>query len=348
MKVNHFSILVAALTLAINGGMCSPITTQTSPNSEVISYNRFDLMIQDLQMAVHNLFFKENPTSRTDTTSSPLVLDVNYNKYNVGDEPDVLVDYGAPFTGCFGMFRDAKDCQSEKPNDSVVSEDPTNPSNRVMSIKFAGGVYGTDAPNTGGQFYSNTLQNLDGLREATLEYSVYFPEDFDFKMGGKLPGMHGGPELECSGGTNADGSNCFSTRLMWREDGEGEAYLYIPMDYQTEELCAQCAYPEMVSGCKDVAHCSLDRGAFTFSKGKWNTVKQYIRLNTVGSNDGFFKLYHNNNLVMNQELVYRTSDKVGINGFFFSTFFGGSSQEYAPKDDQVSMFKNIRLYAGEA
>lgn len=53
-----------------------------------------------------------------------------------------------------------------------------------------------------------------------LEYEVYFPGSFDFVMGGKLPGMHGG-NLQCSGYSSVpNGNNCFSTRLMWRENGE--------------------------------------------------------------------------------------------------------------------------------
>jgi hypothetical protein len=55
---------------------------------------------------------------------------------------------------------------------------------------------------------------------AMLEYEVYFPGSFDFVMGGKLPGMHGG-NLQCSGYSSVpNGNNCFSTRLMWRENGE--------------------------------------------------------------------------------------------------------------------------------
>jgi hypothetical protein len=53
-----------------------------------------------------------------------------------------------------------------------------------------------------------------------VEYEVYFPKNFDFVMGGKLPGMHGG-NLQCSGYSSIpNGNNCFSTRLMWRENGE--------------------------------------------------------------------------------------------------------------------------------
>ena len=35
---------------------------------------------------------------------------------------------------------------------------------------------------------------LRGANNVTLEYSVYFPSDFDFVKGGKLPGLYGGHE----------------------------------------------------------------------------------------------------------------------------------------------------------
>ncbi|XP_050413617.1 uncharacterized protein LOC126828082 [Patella vulgata] len=41
-------------------------------------------------------------------------------------------------------------------------------------------------------------------------------------MGGKLPGLFG----DCSGGRHS--TTCFSARLMWREKGDGEIYVYMP------------------------------------------------------------------------------------------------------------------------
>ena len=43
--------------------------------------------------------------------------------------------------------------------------------------------------------------------KARLEYEVYFPHDFDWNKGGKLPGIQGG-NTGCGGGASAD--NCFS------------------------------------------------------------------------------------------------------------------------------------------
>jgi hypothetical protein len=69
---------------------------------------------------------------------------------------------------------------------------------------------------------------------------VLFPGNFDFRLGGKLPGMHGG-NLMCSGSKMLpNGTNCFSTRLMWRENGAGEVYFYLPLARQEDAFCREC------------------------------------------------------------------------------------------------------------
>jgi hypothetical protein len=76
-------------------------------------------------------------------------------------------------------------------------------------------------PKGGSQFYAAPL-DLRNARSVTFAYSVFFPSDFEWAKGGKLPGLYGG-RTGCSGGDPA--IDCFSTRLMWREGGAGELYL---------------------------------------------------------------------------------------------------------------------------
>lgn len=71
-------------------------------------------------------------------------------------------------------------------------------------------------------------------RTAIFKYGVTFPVGFDFVKGGKLPGLYGG-KTSCTGGDPA--VDCFSTRLMWREGGQGELYLYANRDAQDSSIC---------------------------------------------------------------------------------------------------------------
>ena len=79
-------------------------------------------------------------------------------------------------------------------------------------------------PQGGSEFYAKPL-DISKAKNVTLEYKVFFPGDFDWVRGGKLPGLYGG-HTRCSGGNSA--LDCFSTRLMWRAGGAGELYLVRP------------------------------------------------------------------------------------------------------------------------
>ena len=91
----------------------------------------------------------------------------------------------------------------------------------VLEVTYAGKNFGPDA---GAQLYS-LWNSSDGsqFNSMLLTYEVAFDSNFDFVMGGKLPGVRGGPDPDgCSGGNASTGENCFSSRLMWRKNGAGE------------------------------------------------------------------------------------------------------------------------------
>lgn len=56
-------------------------------------------------------------------------------------------------------------------------------------------------PQGGTEFYAQPL-DLSTAQNASLKYSVYFPPDFEWVKGGKLPGLYGGHK-GCSGGNAA-------------------------------------------------------------------------------------------------------------------------------------------------
>ncbi|KAH0830194.1 hypothetical protein J3R83DRAFT_1549 [Lanmaoa asiatica] len=225
-------------------------------------------------------------------------------------------------------------------------------------------------PEGGADFYASPL-NLAGARNVTLEYSVFFPADFDWVKGGKLPGLFGG-HTGCSGGASA--RDCFSTRLMWRPQGVGELYLYAPKDKQTEALCA-----DVGSVCDATYGFSIGRGAFNFTAGDWTHLVQNVVLNTPGHSDGTFMLFVDGRPMINRtDMFYRdnvaqqtkknksslktpidfapairhvTAIKLDENegvpqpaeflGLFFSTFFGGHGKQYATPKQQYTWFKDF-------
>ncbi|THU92114.1 hypothetical protein K435DRAFT_216899 [Dendrothele bispora CBS 962.96] len=144
---------------------------------------------------------------------------------------------------------------SQVPVPSYSQQSESKPQS-VLQLFYPKGSINPSGTNKGGsQFYATPL-NLSNATSVSLTYSVYFPEDFEFVLGGKLPGLYGG-QTGCSGGKLLE--DCFSTRMMWRKEGEGEMYLYAPENNQTPELCED---PQ--SDCNVEYGFSLGRGSFNY------------------------------------------------------------------------------------
>ena len=135
-----------------------------------------------------------------------------------------------------------------------------------------------------------------------MRYWLRLPANFAWVKGGKLPGLYGGRVI--SGGNIPDGTNGFSTRLMWRVDGQGELYLYGPTSsrYGT----------------------SLGRGSWNFVRERWQCIEQEVVLNTPGQLDGTVRIWVDGDMAYeNTRLLFRTVNTLQIEGVFFSTFYGG-------------------------
>jgi hypothetical protein len=178
----------------------------------------------------------------------------------------------------------------------------------------------SDTAHGGAQFY---LPWHGGpANEAYLRYFVRFPMGFDFVKGGKLPGLYGGTVV--SGRKIPDGTNGFSTRYMWRTNGAGEVYAYLPTS---------------------VAHgTSLGRGSWFWPTGVWTEVQQRVKLNTPGQADGEVRVWLNGTPVLTATgLTMRSDPGLQVDGLFFSTFFGGGDASWASPRDQYTDFAGFTI-----
>jgi hypothetical protein len=158
--------------------------------------------------------------------------------------------------------------------------------------------------------------------EATLKYRVRFEPGFDFVKGGKLPGLYGG--VVNNGKDIPDGTNGWSTRLMWREEGQGEVYAYLPTS--------------------TVHGTSLGRGSWSFGLGRWISVEQHVRLNTPGVADGLIEIVVDGVQVLRvKDVVFRGVASLKIEGVFFSTFFGGDDTSWATPQTVRADFTDLSL-----
>ena len=152
----------------------------------------------------------------------------------------LLID-GAVWTGNLNNFPQGWPItKGSCKNTCQIINDPTvaNTTNKVFHIKYPKDSCSSSCGiESGVSIYISPLPESD---KATLEYEVYFPSDFDFVKGGKLPGIAGGTD-GCTGCTRDEPlrSECFSARFMSGPNGQGYPYLYLPIKAQhTSDFCS--------------------------------------------------------------------------------------------------------------
>jgi hypothetical protein len=172
-----------------------------------------------------------------------------------------------------------------------------------------------EANKFGGPQGHNIRLPIKPGHEYTFEYRIRFDGNFDFSRGGKIPGLAGGNAP--TGCVNVD-ANGFSARMMWRENGKLIGYLY---DQDQSVDCGDgIATP------------------FTFTRDMWHQVKERVRINTGKNHDGILQVWLNDKMVIDRSNVeYMVESPTNrINTVLFHSFFGGSTQDWAPSR-QVSI-----------
>lgn len=192
-------------------------------------------------------------------------------------------------------------------------------SNEIEVLYPTGSYSPKNSTIKGGAEFIYRLENSTDI--ATLTYQIRFEPGFDFRKGGKLPGLCSD---SCPSGW-ADVSDGFSARLMWRKNGDGEVYLYIPGKIEK--------YGQ-----------SMGRGKFRFIPGQYHTISETIHLNTSGNSDWSLKLEFDGKEVISENgIVFRTTQTKKINSLFFSTFFGGNDASWATYKDQKVRFRGFSV-----
>lgn len=215
----------------------------------------------------------------------------------------------------------------------------------VLQINYPKGSYAPSiGPVTGGtHFYANPFGGKTSFSKMLVSYDVAFPVGFNWVLAGKLPGIYGGTPYDgCSGGVQSTGANCLTMRMMWRQNGVGEVYAYVPADPKS----AFCRDSQVL--CNDQYGKSIGRGQIFFQPGVWTRLDMVMELNEpAGNSNGTLHVYQNGNLaVQMSNIPYRSTGMVGFQGLLFSSFFGGSDPTYATPVDTAVYFRNVQLSVG--
>lgn len=186
----------------------------------------------------------------------------------------------------------------------------------VLAVDYPKGSFGSR--KGGSQF----LVNLPPKNSYTLDYSLKFTEGFDFRLGGKLPGLTSGGSKWTGGNRPLNGEG-FSARLMWRKDGAAELYLYY--------LDMQGKWGE-----------SIRFENLNFEYDKWYKIRQKIILNNPDKSNAELYIWINDELVLEkQNFRLRNDNKLQIDSLYFSTFHGGGSAKWGPHNDSTAYFGDL-------
>lgn len=169
------------------------------------------------------------------------------------------------------------------------------------------------------------------LFAATLSYKVKFSRDYDWTLGGKLPGLC---SENCPVGCRSVGHNAgWSNRIMWRKQGHLVSYAYHP---DKERRCGvDFRWGQMVK------------------PGEWHEIKLYMKMNVPGIANGVQKVWLNGVLVFEKEdMLYRNRPGHKIEKFLLNNFHGGNANgpnasDFAPEKDQAVWIDDILIQEGE-
>ena len=198
-----------------------------------------------------------------------------------------------------------------------IIKDPLGEKGNILKVDYPKGTVG---PETNGiQF----IKSLPVSNEYYLDYYVYFEEGFDFRQGGKLPGLTSGGS-KYTGGNHPDNGEGWSARYMWVKKGEAIVYFY---------------YVDMKSKYGDAV-----KSGINFETKKWYRLTQRIKLNENNLSNGIMQVWIDGKEVINNtDVRYRLWGKGDIDTFYFSTFHGGATEDWSPQNDSFALFDNIKV-----
>jgi hypothetical protein len=341
---------------------------------------------------------RSSPTSRTESVSSfqLLILGVIFCAVIGGG-----ISLAAHLNGGFSMIFSGKDgpCDSSCKNCPVVAQPTTMLTNlpipeiesrntepwfittdltnqpisvieingtKAMRAEYQAGLYGSAS---GPQFRFNPEASLPA-ETFVLSYQAYFPADFPWAKGGKLPGLCISAEWGgcATGGRWGDSTGSF--RPVWREKGRLIGYAYLPLQRgDAGKDFGRISDPSEDTGIK--LWCKND-GGLRLYPNEWvsigltcrfkvyldlveriiyvflcclclpqNNITIYISLGNPGMSDGIVALWANGAVRIVRDVAWRLSEQVEVSAGLFATFFGGGDPTWAVPSKTYALFRNF-------
>lgn len=204
-------------------------------------------------------------------------------------------------------------------------------------------VKGEVGPENGGVSWRYRLPQT--FNELTVEYKVRVSENFDPKRGGKLPGFGGGSNPK--GGASTEDADGFSARIMWRELGVLEQYVYSAERSEDKNWGEDYLWSKTQNKNQKITSemwSSLEQheeGRVYIIPGEWHKIKTCVKMNTPGKKDGKIITWLDGEEVLNIDLQFREDNSFGIDSLNFACYFGGNDETWAPDKDEQIYFKDF-------
>lgn len=193
-----------------------------------------------------------------------------------------------------------------------------------LRLTLPKGVAGCSSEKDCANWKPHIGAQLDSLYYA---YWVKFPENFDFVLGGKLPGI--GSFEPRVGGEKPNGNDGWSVRMMWEKDGKPGQYVY---------------HPDQAKNFGDFIAWDTP----PLEKGRWYHIQTHVKLNTPGKRDGIITTWLDGKPVLDKrDLRFRNGNNLQIERFLFAVFFGGADPAWAPRRDMLIYLDDFTLSPGK-
>ena len=185
-------------------------------------------------------------------------------------------------------------------------------------------------------------KDLNEFDSLYFSYQIEFGSNYDFSMGGKMPGLSG---LNANVDATPDGCSAagqkpdagFSVRSMFRENGRAIGYFY----HQNNPNLGNPSNPGK-KNCGEEIDFRYNGSNFSFQRGKTYLIEQFVKMNDAHQANGIVTVHVNGHKVLERKnMMLGESRKYGINNLFFYLWHGGSTDRWAPDRDSTAYFDNV-------
>ncbi|GIC79643.1 polysaccharide lyase [Moritella sp. F3] len=178
----------------------------------------------------------------------------------------------------------------------------------------------------------NAGKELTEHNELYFSYQINFGKDYDFSMGGKLPGLAGlNPNVndKPDGCSTVGKDEGFSLRSMFRENGRAIGYFY---------------HQDKTKDCGDEIDYQHEGKNFSFKREKTYLIEQYVKMNDANQANGIVTIYVNGFKVLERKnMTFSENGIHAINYQYTQLWHGGNNDDWAVDRDSTAYLDHFTL-----